>query len=105
MNPDLLLAPPFAFLIYLALAGMLALGARALAARAKQAPFKATTYASGETAPTSAAIPGYRQYFVIALFFVVLHLGVLVIATGGLTWLVGIFVVGLMLALVALMLG
>ncbi len=41
----------------------------------------------------------------IALFFAILHLGVLMLGTGGLTWMSGIYLVGLILALVALILG
>jgi hypothetical protein len=42
---------------------------------------------------------------VVALFFAVLHLGVLVIGVGGLTPLTGLYLVGLALALLALILG
>ena len=105
MNVELLLTPPLAFALYLGGVALLAFGARALAARPKDSPFKANAYASGEAAPTRIGIPGYRRFFTVTLFFAVLHLGVLVIATGGLTWLVGIYVVRLALALVALILG
>ena len=55
------------------------------------------------------AVPGYRPFFVVALFFAILHLGVLVLATGGLTAVTSggavVFLVGLMLALLALVGG
>jgi hypothetical protein len=51
------------------------------------------------------AAPGYRPFFTYALFFAILHLGVLMLGSGGLTALSGIYMVGLILALVALMLG
>lgn len=105
MNFDILLAPPLALAIYLGLMAMLSLGARALAARSRETAFKTSAYASGEAAPTRAGAQGYSRFFTIALFFAILHLGVLMLATGGLSWLVGIYLVGLMLALVALVLG
>jgi hypothetical protein len=49
--------------------------------------------------------PGYRPYFVTALFFAVLHLGALMIASSGLTPLAGIYVAGLIVVLIALILG
>ncbi len=102
---EILLAPPLAFAAYLLLVGLLhRLGDR-LAARARPAPLQSSTYASGEAPPASAAPTGYRRYFKLALFFAVLHLGVLVLAAGGLTPLSGVFVLGLILALVVLMLG
>jgi hypothetical protein len=51
------------------------------------------------------AAPGYRQFFVIALFFAVLHLGVLIIGSSDLSGVSGVYLLGLMLALVALILG
>jgi hypothetical protein len=55
------------------------------------------------------AAPGYRPFFVVALFFAVLHLGVLVLAVGGISSATAggtaVFLVGLMLALLALILG
>ena len=41
----------------------------------------------------------------IALFFAVLHLGVLVLGTGDLSGMSGVYLVGLMVALLALILG
>jgi NADH:ubiquinone oxidoreductase subunit 3 (subunit A) len=105
MNPNNLLAPPFAFAIYLALVGLIAFAARKLSARSRETAFKTGAYASGEAAPLAAGVPGYHRFFVIALFFAVLHLGVLMLATGGLSWLAGIYLLGLLLALVALILG
>jgi NADH:ubiquinone oxidoreductase subunit 3 (subunit A) len=66
---------------------------------------KSSTYGSGEAPPTAAAAPGYRPFFVVALFFAILHLGVLMLGTGGLTLISGVYLIGLMLALVALILG
>jgi len=41
----------------------------------------------------------------IAFFFAFLHLGMLVLGTGGFNWTTGAYVIGLALALIALILG
>jgi hypothetical protein len=100
---SILLSPPLAFLIYLVLVGIIAGFGRLLAGAAHETPYKSTTYASGEAPPTLSAVPGYRPFFKIALFFAVLHLGVLVMGSGGLTLITGVYLVGLVVALVVLM--
>ncbi len=105
MIAAILLAPPVAFVIYLVLVGLLSGFGRLMAPSGEQSTVKASTYASGEAAPVNPAVPGYRQFFTVALFFAILHLGVLVLATGGLTTITGVYLVGLALALVALILG
>jgi NADH:ubiquinone oxidoreductase subunit 3 (subunit A) len=105
MIMTLLFAPPFAFLVYLALAGLFSLGGRALAGSSNANALKTSTYSSGEEPPTHMAAPGYRPFFVVALFFAVLHLGVLVLGSGGASPVMVVYLVGLMLALLALILG
>jgi NADH:ubiquinone oxidoreductase subunit 3 (subunit A) len=100
-----LLAPPFAFIAYLILAGLLSLLGRTLAGPVHSTPVKSSTYSSGEAPPRQAASPGYRPFFVVALFFAIVHLGVLMFATGFLSPLTGIYLLGLSLALIALILG
>lgn len=102
---EILLKPPVAFLLYLVLVGILVGLGRWLAGPNYQTPFKSSTYASGEAPPTYSAMPGYRPFFVIALFFAVLHLGVLILGSGGLSLITGMYLVGLVLALLALILG
>jgi hypothetical protein len=85
---DILLSPPAAFAIYLVLVGILAGVGRALAGPPHPSPLKASTYASGEAAP-----------------FAVLHLGVLMLATGGLTPVAGVYLAALILTLLAVILG
>lgn len=106
---EILLAPPAAFVIYLALTGLLSGLGRVMAGPGQASPEKASTYASGEEAPTTAAVPGYRPFFVVALFFAVLHLGVLVLGStsidSDLGSVTGIYLAGLILALLALILG
>lgn len=101
----LLLTPPLAFIIYLALAGLLSKFGERFAAASPRTPLKFTTYASGEAAPTQAASPGYRVFFVIALFFAVLHLGTLMIGTSNLQPAAAVYLIGLALILLALILG
>ena len=102
---NILLNPPAAFLIYLALVGILYGLGRMLAGPPQVTPVKSSTYSSGEAPPTTLAAPGYRPFFVVALFFAVLHLGVLVLGSGGLTTVSAIYLGGLLLALIALILG
>src|SRR5512136_2285243 len=103
---QILLVPPIAFLIYLLLVTLLSLFGKSLAGRSmKPSALKSSTYSSGEAPPTRLAAPGYRPFFVVALFFAVLHLGVLVASTGNVSPVMIIYLVGLLVALVALILG
>ncbi len=106
---EFVLAPPVAFLIYLLLVGILSGLGRLLAnggePAAEQSPEKTSTYASGEAAPLWRAAPGYRPFFVIALFFAVLHLGVLMLGSSDFAPASLGYLVGLLLTLVALILG
>ena len=102
---DLILSPLFAFLIYGVLVGILVLVSRAVSMRGKTSHLKTSTYASGEEHDAEPAAPGYRPFFVAALFFAVLHLGVLMLGTSGLAPVSLVYLGGLMLALLALILG
>ena len=101
----ILLSPPLAFLIIIPLVVLIFLFGRKLAGPEKPNAMKSSTYGSGELAPTSAAAPGYRSFFLIAFFFAILHLGALVIGTSPLNAISGVYIAGLILALVALILG
>lgn len=102
---NILLTPPLAFLIYLPLVFAIFLVGKSMAGKETPSAGKSSLYASGEEAPTTAAAPGYRPFFLIAFFFAILHLGVLVVGSGSLNASLIPFVVGLVLALVALILG
>ncbi len=102
---DWLLSPPVAFLAYLLLVLVLVGIGRALAGPSKASALKSSVYASGEAPPSRMGQPGYAPFFVAALFFGILHLGVLVIGTTTLAPLAGLYVLGLALALLALVLG
>ena len=102
---DLLLSPPVAFTIFLVLVAILYGGGRLLAGPTHTSSMKSSIYSSGEAPPERWAAPGYRPFFVVALFFAILHLGALVLAVGQLSGTSVIYLVGLALALLALILG
>jgi NADH:ubiquinone oxidoreductase subunit 3 (subunit A) len=102
---EILLSTPVALLIYLALVGSLYILGRFLAGPSQETEIKTSTYSSGEAPPSQLAAPGYRPFFVVALFFAILHLGVLMLGSGGLTPIKGVYLLGLLLALIALILG
>lgn len=102
---DWLFTPPVAFLVYLFLGWLLSLVGKFLAGPEKTSEVKSSLYTGGELLPDLSAAPGYRPFFVIALFFAILHLGVLVVGSGGLTGISGVYLAGLMVALIALILG
>ena len=81
--------------MYLVLVGILYFFGRLLAGKPNPNPLKASTYSSGEAPPTYNAAPGYRPFFVVALFFAILHLGVLVLGSGGLRGTAGVYLLGL----------
>ena len=99
------LTPPIAFSLYLLASVLIASLGRLLAGPGHPNDVKNSTYASGEAAPLTAAAPGYGPYFVTALFFGVLHLGILVVATSALSPSAGLFLLGLFVALLVLLLG
>jgi NADH:ubiquinone oxidoreductase subunit 3 (subunit A) len=102
---EILLSPPLAFLIYIPLVMLIVWLGSSLAGASNANPMKTSNYGSGEAAPTQAAAPGYKPFFLIAFFFAILHLGMLVLGGGGLTSTTGLYLAGLVLALIALILG
>ena len=102
----IIFAPPIAFLLYVGFAGLLMLFGRLLAGtKHPSSPEKNSIYASGEAGPDAPSAPGYRQFFVVALFFAVLHLGILIAGSGTLTSRMGVYLGGLIFVLLALILG
>ncbi len=81
MNANTILAPPIAFLVFLALGLLLDYaGSRLAIERTEDGGFR-TTYTGGEEWPEDATFkPEYRLYHV-AIGFTVLHIAVLLIAT------------------------
>lgn len=102
---NVLLSPPIAFLIYIPLILLISLMGKALAPEHKADPAKTSLYSSGEMAPTNNAAPGYAPFFLVAFFFAIIHLGILVLATGDLSSSSMLYLAGLVLGLVALILG
>jgi NADH:ubiquinone oxidoreductase subunit 3 (subunit A) len=102
----ILLTPPVAFLLYIPLVMLIVWAGRQLAGPSPAGgPARSSAYGSGEKAPNMAAAPGYKPFFLVALFFAILHLGMLVLGTGNLSGQHALYLVGLALALVALILG
>ena len=102
---NLVFSPVVAFLIYFAVFSALSGLGRLFSATGRKSEFKSATYASGEENDPVPAAPGYRQFFVVALFFAILHLGVLMIGSSDLSSVAGLYLLGLILALIALILG
>lgn len=102
---EILLSPPLAFLIYIPLVLIIVLFGKKMAGAEVRSELKDSIYASGEEASKNPAAPGYRPFFLIAFFFAVLHLGMLIIGTGSFTLQSVPFILGIVVALVALLLG
>ena len=94
---DILISPPIAFIIFLILFYALYwLGSR-MAPKLKKVGGKLTTYACGEDIPGVKLQFGYRFFFFIAIFFTMMHVAALVVATlptGPLVYL-GVFYLGM----------
>lgn len=101
----ILLSPPVAFLVYIPLVALLLLLGRKMAGPQEQNSAKSSIYSSGEEAPMYSAAPGYRPFILVAFFFAFLHLGLLVLGTGSFSFSVIPYLLGLIIALVALLLG
>lgn len=81
MIEDVLLSPPVALCVFLALAyGLYRLGG-ALAASGEEHPGKHQPYACGEDLLPPQAQLAYHAFFRLALMFGVLHLATLVVST------------------------
>ncbi|MCA9895229.1 MAG: hypothetical protein KC615_19730 [Anaerolineae bacterium] len=106
-----LFSPPIAFLIYVLLVAGLAVIGWLLAgdnqSTADDTTYTTSLYASGEAPPADddRSVPGYRPFFLIALFFATLHLGVIVLATSSGSPMALLFLFGLFVSLIALILG
>ncbi len=102
---NIILNPAVAFLVNIGLVALLSGMGKYVAFRGKQSEAKSSMYSSGEAAPLGSGVPGYRPFFIIALFFAVLHLGVLVLGTTTPSFTSLAFLAGLIVALWALILG
>jgi NADH:ubiquinone oxidoreductase subunit 3 (subunit A) len=99
---DLLLNPLAAFLVYLGLVGVLYMIGRSLAGKTPSSPLQSSTYTGGERPHQNGALPGYTATFVVALFFAILHIGVLMLGSSDGNPVSVIYLVGLVVTLIAL---
>jgi NADH-quinone oxidoreductase subunit A len=100
-----LLSPPVAFFIFLAAAFLLyGLGAK-MGPKLTKVGGKLETYACGEHIPGVKVQFGYRLFFFIALFFTMMHVAALVIATipsGKIIFFAAFYLLMIFLAIMAL---
>jgi len=78
---EILLSPPVAFVLILAVSVLLYLLGKRMAPKPTKSGGKLTSYACGEDIPGSKIQFGYRLFFFVALFFTIMHVAALVIAT------------------------
>ena len=103
---EILLSPPIAFLLYIPLVMLLLwLGRQLSLPSERPSAEKSSVYGGGEKSPTLSAVPGYKPFFLVAFFFAILHLGMLVLGFGNLSIGQGYYIGGLAIALLALILG
>jgi NADH:ubiquinone oxidoreductase subunit 3 (subunit A) len=77
----ILLSPPIAFIIFLGVGLLLYLLGRAMAPKTNMTGSKGTPYACGEDVPMRKAQISYKMFFSLAIFFTVMHVAALVVAT------------------------
>ena len=90
---DIVISPPVAFAILLAVcAGVIGIS-KALAARGSDAQRKLNAYACGEDMQENQAQPDYAQFFKFAFFFTIMHVVALMVATSpnGITPVTGVY--------------
>jgi len=78
---EFLLSPPVAFVLFLAIAGLVYVLGKRMAPKPTDVGGKLTTYACGEDIPGTKIQFGYRLFFFVALFFTIMHVAALIIAT------------------------
>jgi NADH:ubiquinone oxidoreductase subunit 3 (subunit A) len=102
---ELLLTPPIAFFAYIPLVVLLLMAGRSMSGKPTHNPLKSRLYGSGEESPTTFAAPGYRPFIIIAFFFAILHLAILVLGSSNFHPASGVYIIGILLALIALIVG
>ena len=78
---EILLSPPVAFVIFLGAAFLLYGLGKAMGPKLTKVGGKLETYACGENIPGVKVQFGYRLFFFVALFFTIMHVAALMIAT------------------------
>lgn len=98
--------PPVAFIIFFTLGGLIYLSGSRLAAEGKKSGGKKAQYACGEDVPAQRVQPDYSAFFPFALFFSIIHVTALIMATlpSGNIALIGIlYLAGVAISLFTLM--
>ena len=106
---DILLSPPLVFLISLALMWLFSCAASLLEHPQKEAAGKTEPYACGENVSSERVEPDYGGFFPFAIFFTLIHVGGLMLATWGLTggmnvWPAALYAAGIAVILAVLFL-
>jgi NADH-quinone oxidoreductase subunit A len=94
-----------AFFLFLAIAGLVYLLGKRMAPKLSRVGGKLTTYACGEDIPGVKVQFGYRLFFFIALFFTIMHVATLMIATvpgGKIVWFAVLYLAVIFLSIMAL---
>src|SRR5512136_2827834 len=78
---EILISPPVAFLLFLAIFFLFYFLIGRVAPKVANVGGKLKSYACGEDVPGQKVQFGYRLFFFIALFFTMMHVAALVIAT------------------------
>jgi NADH-quinone oxidoreductase subunit A len=102
---DFLISPPVAFVLFLGVAGLVYLLGKRMAPKLDRTGGKLTSYACGEDIPGTKVQFGYRLFFFIALFFTIMHVAALMIATvpaGKIVWFAVLYLAVIFLAIMAL---
>jgi NADH-quinone oxidoreductase subunit A len=102
---DYLLSLPVAFLLFTGIAALIYLLGKRMAPKLNKAGGKLTTYACGEDIPGVKIQFGYRLFFFIALFFTIMHVAALMIATvpaGKIVWFAVLYLTVIFLSIMAL---
>ena len=101
----LILSPPITFIIYLLLSLGISAVSKKLAAQGTVSRRKEKPYACGEDLATNQGQPDYSEFFMLAFFFTIVHVVVLVVATNpnGLTVTSAVYVGVTVLALFMLL--
>jgi len=77
----ILLSPPVAFIILLAVIMLLTYLSKFIAAKGTVSAGKEEAYASGEDFKVHKVQPNYSQFFPFAFFFTIMHVVALIVAT------------------------
>ena len=81
MSLLIVLAPPLAFLIMLALSLGMSWFSSLFAAKGTEYAGKERAYACGQNVDVNKIQPDYQEFFPVAFFFTIMHVAALIIAT------------------------